>query len=209
MRRKNRLHYGDWLRATMSFIVASIALTGTVQAYPQFQLFSQQHSGRPVDCAMCHINRDGPDGTRFGQIGSLTTAEMDTLTTSRNIVRPGKYVDSPILNSFGNHIVESLGGEQIRELAKDPSKLAQALGPKGDLDGDGISDSQEYLDGTDPLSPASGAPWRLIAHNARKYRFHLVMITLATALGIYGLNRLMRWFHAVAEYVPVEDPQQK
>lgn len=168
-------------------------------AYPEFQTFSQKRSGRIVDCSMCHVSGDGPYGTKPGQVSALDANERELLTAARNASQPGQKVQSPILNAFGNHIVEKLGGDRIRDLVKEPEKLADALGYKSDLDGDGIPDAQEYLDGTDPLSSQSGTPHRLFIDNVSRYWFDILMIIVTTAVGFFGLNNLFRWFTLAAE----------
>lgn len=171
-------------------------LAGTAAAYPEFQQFVQQRSGRAVNCAMCHTSSDGPDGAAFGQIGSLTPAEIGRLNQARAAFEPGQDVDSPILNGFGNHIVRTVGKTRLLDLRNRPEDLAAALGSASDLDGDGIADAREYLEGTHPLKKTDGSPWLLFVNNLARYRFHVVMIVIATALTIYGLASLLRATHA-------------
>jgi hypothetical protein len=175
------------------------ACTATAGAYPEFQKFVQGRSGRAVNCAMCHTNPDGPDGAGFGQIGSLTPEELARLNRARGAFDPGQDVESPILNRFGNHIVATTGKTRLLELRSRPEELAAALGAESDLDGDGIPDSREYLEGTHPLKKTDGNPWLLFVNNLIRYRFHVVMIVIATALTIYGLANLLRGSHAAHE----------
>ena len=175
------------------------AFAGSAAAYPEFQKFVQTRSGRAVNCAMCHTNSDGPDGAGFGQIGSLTPEELGRLNRARAAFEPGQEVASPILNRFGNHIVTSVGKTRFLELRNRPEELAGALGTASDLDGDGIPDSREYLEGTHPLKKTDGNPWLLFANNLVRYRFHVVMIVIATALTIYGLASLLRGSHVAHE----------
>jgi hypothetical protein len=189
--------------AGLSLLAIGVAFPAGLAAYPEFQVFSQKNSGRQVNCAMCHANPEGPNGLKAGQIEALSRADLDRLARARQAFQPGVDVDSPILNAFGNHIVKTLGRTRFIALRRHPADLAAALGTTSDLDEDGIRDAREYLDGTDPLDPQSGAPWALFAHNFVRFRWHLAMLLAATLAGLYGLNNLLRWFAAVAE--PVED----
>jgi len=163
-------------------------------AYAEFQTFVQQHSGRTVNCAMCHTHPDGPEGLKPGQIGALTTEEMNALNQARAAFEPGQEVNNPILNDFGDLIMEQLGKQRVLQLRQEPHLLAEELDPKSDLDGDGIPDAEEYLAGTHPLNPESGDPSRLFWINLRRNFFHVVMLLIATVAGVYGLNHLVRGF---------------
>jgi hypothetical protein len=168
-------------------------------AYPEFQKFVQTRSGRAVNCAMCHASSDGPDGAGFGQIGSLTPEELGRLNQARAAFEPGHEVASPILNRFGNHVIATVGKTRFLELRSRPEELAAALGTESDLDGDGIPDAREYLEGTHPLKKTDGNPWLLFVNNLVRYRFHVFMIVVATALTIYGLASLLRGSHVAHE----------
>lgn len=177
------------------FLLAVPVLAGcvaTADAYPEFQKFVQTRSGRAINCAMCHANSDGPDGAGFGQIGGLSSEEITRLNQARAAFEPGQAVDSPILNKFGNHIVATIGKTRLLEFRNRPEELAAALGTTSDLDGDGIPDWREYLDGTHPLKKTDGNPWLLFVNNLSRYRFHVIMIVFATVLTIYGLANLLR-----------------
>lgn len=185
--------------------LASPLMAGTAGAYPELQKFVAERSGRTVNCAMCHTSSDGPDGAAFGQIGSLTPEEIGRLNRARAAFEPGQGVDSPILNGFGDHIVDTVGKTRLLELRNRPEELAAALGGESDLDGDGISDSREYLEGTHPLRKTDGNPWLLFANNFRRYGFHVLMIVLATALTIYGLASLLKAMHAAGPFAASDD----
>ena len=181
------------------FVLASaalIAVAAPASAYPEFQKFSQQNSGRTTNCAMCHTHPDGPDGAAHGQIGSLKPDELARLNRARAAFEPGQEVDSPILNAFGDRIVGHVGKTRLLQLRSQPGDLAAALDPASDLDGDGVADASEYAGGTHPLKRTSGDPWRLFATNFVRYRFHILMLTIATALGVFGLANLLRGSHA-------------
>jgi hypothetical protein len=172
----------------------AIALSPAAAAHSEFQAFVRKNSGRPVDCAMCHVHSNGPEGTGPGQIGSLTPEEMTRLNRARAAFDPGANVDSPILNEFGDLLLQRIGKKRILELRSAPAELAHELGFESDLDQDGVPDAREYLDGTHPLIASDGDPWTLFLHNLRRHGFHLVMICIATAVTLYGLVNLLHGF---------------
>lgn len=178
-------------------IAAAILMAITSQrafAYPEFQKYLQQNSGRNVNCALCHAHPDGPEGLKPGQIGSLKPQDLDLLNRARAAFEPGQEVHSPILNGFGNDIIKRIGKSQFLQLRQDPGKLAEALGRESDLDGDSICDADEYLAGTLPLDPNHGDPARLLAANLRRNVLQILMVGLATVLGVYGLHEIVRGF---------------
>ena len=174
--------------------VAGDPLRLSAAAYPEYQVFVRNHSGRPINCAMCHAHSDGPDGAAHGQVGSLDSEGLSALALARAAFEPGQVVNSPILNAFGNRMVEDLGRNRILELRARPEELAEALGFERDLDQDGISDGQEYLDGTHPLQAHDGDPWRLFRHNFLVHWRDVALIGIATALTMYGLAHLLRGY---------------
>ena len=175
-------------------ITAVLLISSTMQAYPELQKFSQTHSRRTVNCAMCHVNSDGPDGLAFGQVGGLDSVQMEQLKEARRAQQPGMSVNSPILNAFGNKLVSTLGVRRLVEIKKDPASLYFYMKDAGDLDNDGIIDAEEYLDGTDPNNRHHGDPWKLFRNNLVTYLFEIVMILLATLSGIYGLTNILHSF---------------
>ena len=189
------------MRALLLAALVSALCAAPAAAYPEFQAFAQKNSGRQVNCAMCHANPDGPNGVKPGQIGALTASELERLARARQAFQPGAAVDSPILNPFGNHIIQAIGRTAFIELRRHPAGLAPALGHTSDLDQDGIPDAEEFLQGTDPLDSQSGAPWALFKQNLVRFRGHLLMLLLATLAGLYGLNNLLRWFALIGESV--------
>ncbi|PKN57366.1 MAG: hypothetical protein CVU56_11225 [Deltaproteobacteria bacterium HGW-Deltaproteobacteria-14] len=183
------------MRALSAATSAALLLLAveTAHAYPEFEQAIEKNAGRTIDCAFCHINPDGPEGTKVGQIGSLSPAEFQALNRARTAFEPGAQVESPILNAFGNHLVTVYGKKKIVALRADPLALAAGLGDS-DLDGDGVSDAQELLDGTHPLMSHHGNPWRLLGVNLQRAWFELIMLVLATLFGVYGISHLIRWF---------------
>jgi hypothetical protein len=173
------------------FLLMLVAPCLSAFAYPEFQRFSQDHSGRPINCAMCHASGDGPEGAGRGQIGSLTPDELNRLNAARGAFAAGVPVESPILNEFGNNIIYRIGKTKFLELRAHPEQLAEVYGYSSDLDGDGISDAQEYLDGTQPLNGVHGNPWKLFLHNLSVYKLHVIMLALATLAGLWGLSHLL------------------
>ena len=181
----------------MKIFIAVILLTvinlSPAFAHPEFQRYSKSVSGRSVNCAMCHLHSDGPEGIKPGQIGSLTPDELNALGLARQALKPNAGVKSPILNEFGNSILNQLGKEKILELKQHPELLPQALSKTSDLDGDGIPDAEELKDGTHPLNSLDGLPWKLFKNNLVKNWFHIMMIILATSFGLYGLHHALLW----------------
>ena len=185
-----------------SIVLVVLALVvGTARAYPEFQKSISQTSGSLVNCAMCHIHSDGPEGTAPGQIGHLSTAEQAEFARARLAFEPNANVKSPILNRFGNHIINSLGKKQLLELkAMEPNvmtrELANRLPKDSDLDGDGIRDVQELLAGTHPLIKSDGRPWLLFKANMAANLGQILLMLAATVLGLWGLHHLLHGFDA-------------
>jgi len=185
------------LRLAMPLLVLTmlgIPWNSPAEAYPDFQRYLVQSTGRSVNCAMCHVNADGPEGTAPGQIGRLSPAELTQLGQARSALLPENQARSPILNQFGNHILNRLGKTKLLELRLVPGELAGALPAGSDLDHDGISDAEELRAGTHPLLDTDGNPWRLFRHNAWRNRTSLVLTLAATILGLYGLKHLLHGF---------------
>jgi len=180
-----------------------ISASASVSAFPEFQTFSEKNSGRTVDCSMCHVNSSGPLGNEDGQLGSLKPEELERANKARAALNAGQDVDSPILNAFGNQIIKTIGMARVIELRSNPAGLAEALGTKSDLDGDGIPDSREYLDGTDPLNRFHGEPWRLLVNNLVRYKFDVILAILSVVLILYGLMNLLKGFGMVSK--PTKD----
>lgn len=175
-------------------IAAGCIAASTIEpalSYPEFQTFSEK-SGRTTNCAMCHTNADGPVGERKGQIGKLNEEELARLNKARTALQPGENVDSPILNDFGNYIIKTVGKQKVLEARKNPEMLVEALGPKHDLDDDGIPDAREFKDGTDPLNKFHGDAFALFTHNLSRYRGDVILAVLAVMLVVFGLINLIK-----------------
>ena len=183
--------------------IPALALFGTfrAQAYPEFQQAVVKQSGRPINCALCHTHADGPEGTSPGQIGHLTSAGQVELGRARAAFEPGAKPASPILNAFGNHIIDRLGKKKFLELRLVPAQLGDALPQDSDLDGDGIPDAQEYAQGTHPLIKSDGQPWRLFKANFARSGSQILLALAATVIGLWGLGHLLRGF-ATATRLP-------
>lgn len=186
-------------------VIAGTVCAVPANAYPEFQKFIVKNSGKPVNCAMCHVHHDGPEGAASGQIGHLTVAEQERLGRARAAFEPGAQVDSPILNRFGNHIIHSLGKKKFLELRMAPAELAKALPQESDLDGDGIPDVREFLEGTHPLDPNDGNPWLLFKNNFAHNLPQILLTLAAIVAGIYGLSHLLRGFD-IAAHAKEEEP---
>lgn len=192
------MHSNTRIGGWYGLLALSVGLSwgGNAWAYPEFQKFIAKNSGRPVNCAMCHVHHDGPEGTAPGQIGNLSAAEQDRLGRARAALQPGASVDSPILNRFGNHIIHNLGKTKFLELRLAPAELAKALPSASDLDGDGIPDVQEFLAGTLPTDRNDGKPQLLFIHNLQSHGREILLAGVAAVLSLYGLAHLARGFRA-------------
>ena len=175
-------------------LILFFMFAANVFAYPDFQAFIKKNSGRSVDCAFCHANSNGPEGNGPGQIGSLAPEEFKRLNFARGAFDPGRNVNSPILNAFGNRVIRELGKKKFMEIKNHPADLAKALDSRVDLDGDGIPDAQEFLDGTHPLKNTDGDPSKLFLANFEKNRTQIILLLFATLFTLYGLNNLLRGF---------------
>jgi hypothetical protein len=173
---------------TVWTLLVALAAAGSVQAYPEFQQHIVKATGRAINCALCHMHSDGPEGTAPGQIGKLTAAEQAELGRARAAFAPGGNVKSPILNGFGNHLINSLGKQQVLELRLTPAELANKLPPDSDLDQDGIADAAELRAGTHPLLKSDGQPWLLFKANFADNLGQIMLMLTATVLGLWGLH---------------------
>lgn len=183
----------------MSVLFLMGLFSSAVWAYPEFQEYSKKVSKRPINCAMCHTHPDGPEGVKVGQIGRLNAEELNDLGLARQAFLPGKGVKNPILNEFGNVILNDLGKDKIVELRQSIEHFAAALSQTSDLDHDGISDAEEFLDGTHPVNSLDGHPWKLFKNNFAKNWFHILMMILATGFGLFSLNNLLHWLSSKAD----------
>lgn len=175
------------------------------RAYPEFQIFVAKKSGRTLNCAMCHMHSDGPEGTALGQIGRLTPKELERLGRARSAMEPGQVVDSPILNAFGNHIIHSVGRKKFNELKAAPEALAELLPQESDLDQDGIPDAREYLEGTHPVNRNDGNPLSLLKHNFKTNAAAILLTLAATVSGMWGLSHLLHGFAKASRVKNEED----
>lgn len=192
---RSRIPHGRAVLAAMALVLVSAA---HLQAYPEFQQHIVKTSRRTINCALCHSHADGPEGTAPGQIGHLTQAEQAELVHARGAFEPGQKVNSPVLNDFGNHIINALGKRRFLEIRLAPAQLAEALPRDSDLDADGISDVHEYVAGTHPLLESDGDPWLLFRANFTRHSTQILLTLAATIMGLWGLGHLLRGFATAA-----------
>jgi hypothetical protein len=192
-----------------SFVISAaiLCLPATLQAYPEFQQHIVKSTGHPVNCAMCHMHADGPEGTAPGQIGHLNAAQQAELGRARAAFEPNAKPNSPILNAFGNHIINSIGKKKFLEVRLAPAQLADLLPKDSDLDGDGIPDASELTMGTHPLIKSDGDPWLLFKANFLGNIPQILLALAATVIGLWGLGHLLRGFATSAHLEEEEETQ--
>jgi len=193
--------------AKLSLGLAVLAVAAAAHAYPEFQQNIVKTTGRAVNCAFCHTHADGPEGAAPGQIGHLTLAEQAELGRARAAFEPNAKPASPILNAFGNHIINSIGKKKFLELKLVPAQLAGALPKDSDLDGDGIPDATELAMGTHPLLKSDGDPWLLFQANFRSNLTEIILAFAASVIGLWGISHLLHGF-AVATAVEDEEAEE-
>lgn len=174
------------------FFLFGVFWVQSALAYPEFQTHFQKKSGRAVDCVLCHTHPNGPEGAATGQIGALTPADLEKLARAHSAFEAGNKAENPILNDFGNSLLQVLGRKNILEARFKPEILVELYDPEKDLDGDGIADAQELMNGTHPLNDRHGNPWLLFKANFKRQKFHVVMIFLATIITLYGIAQVAR-----------------
>lgn len=175
-------------------VFACSAFTGSLSAYPEFQQHILKTTGRPVNCALCHTHSDGPEGAAPGQIGKLTAAEQAELGRARAAFNPGANPQSPILNAFGNHLIQITGKTAFLELRLTPGELPGKLPQDSDMDHDGITDVVELAGGTHPLIASDGNPWLLFKAGFAENLGQILLMLAATVSGLWGLKHLLTGF---------------
>ena len=168
-------------------------------AYPEFQEYAEKNSGRTTNCATCHENAAGPSGKAPGQIGSLKSDEMEKLNQARGALEPGVELDSPILNKFGDSIMKKLGKKKVLAARANPAALATDYGQENDIDGDGVADAQEYLDGADPLNKFHADAARIFLVNLGRHAPHLIAAAIGVFLLDWGFARMITGFLALKQ----------
>lgn len=185
--------------AMFGLIVFTTAMP--IRAFSEYVDFIRLESGRETNCALCHINPEGPAGSGAGQLGRLDSLQHNALARARAAMAPGFDVESPILNRFGNAIIKSVGRQQFLDLRRDAQlqknplvlkRITTLMDTNSDLDGDGISDIRELLDGTQVMHANHGNPGRLFLANVKRHALFLAVVAAALGLIIFGLGRLLR-----------------
>ena len=158
-------------------------------AFSEFQTFIEQKSKKQLNCAYCHNHVNGPSGKDIGQLDLLTEEEKQLTAYNQFLSANKEYKDSPILNEFGNYLVRKLGYEEIVNAQNDPSLLVAKLN-NSDFDQDGISDSEELLDGTLSNDPLDGNPFKLFLNNLKKKLVEICFQIIVILLLIVSLLKL-------------------
>lgn len=170
-------------------IVCFLLSINNVFAFNEFQTFIEQKSKKQLNCAYCHSHPNGPEGNEEGQLGVLNE-DKKKLTAYNQFLQSNKdFTDSPILNEFGNYLVKQLGYETIVNAQNEPDILTNKL-QNSDLDMDGISDSQELLDGTLPNDSLDGDPFKLFISNLKKKWTGITFQVITIFLLILSLFKL-------------------
>lgn len=161
----------------------------SVYAFNEFQTFIEERSKKQLNCAYCHSHSNGPEGNESGQLG-LLTEEQKRLTAYNQFLSANKdLVNSPILNEFGNYLVKKLGYEKLINAQSNPNVIVEDL-KNSDLDRDGITDSQEILNGTLPNDPLDGNPFKLFVSNAKKRGIEICFQIVVILLLILSILKL-------------------
>lgn len=158
-------------------------------AFNEFQTFIEYNSKKQLNCAYCHSNVNGPEGKEKGQLDSLSEEEKQLTAYNQFLKANKEFINSPILNEFGNYLVKKLGYETIVQAQEDPKIIVDKL-RDSDLDKDGITDSEEFLDGTLPNDTLDGNPFKLFMYNIKKKWIEICFQTLAVVLLIISLFKL-------------------
>jgi hypothetical protein len=197
-------HHATVIPPMLAAAAALFMAAATGQAYPEFQQHIVKTTGRAVNCALCHTHADGPEGAAPGQIGHLTLAQQAELGRARAAFEPNAKPASPILNAFGNHILNAIGKKKFLELKLAPAQIPGALPKESDLDKDGIPDAVELAMGTHPLLKTDGDPWLLFKANFSSNLVEIILALAATIIGLWGIGHLLHGF-AAAAHVEEED----
>jgi hypothetical protein len=162
------------------------------EAYPEFQKYVQENSGRFVNCSLCHTHAEGPEGDKLGQIGRLDQEALERLNEARMAAEANNKAKSPILNKFGNHILNSGGMNAVANARGNPAALYTFLPKDSDLDGDGVTDVKELAAGTNPSDESHGPPLALFIANFKKNFGLILALTLSFAALFFGIGAIQR-----------------
>lgn len=163
--------------------------SGPVHAFNEFQTFIEERSKKQLNCAYCHSHSNGPEGNEIGQLGSLDDGHKQLTAYNQFLQGNKESINSPILNEFGNYLVKKLGYEKLINAQSNPNVIVEDL-KNSDLDRDGITDSQEILDGTLPNDPLDGNPFKLFVSNAKKRGIEICFQIVVILLLILSILKL-------------------
>ena len=171
------------------FLCVFLFSINSAYAFSEFQSFIESKSKKQLNCAYCHSNVNGPEGKEKGQLDSLSEEEKQFTAYNQFLKANKELVNSPILNEFGNYLVKKLGYETIVQAQEDPNIIVEKL-KDFDLDKDGISDSEEFLDGTLSNDSLDGNPFKLFINNTKKKCFEICFQIIIIVLLIISLFKL-------------------
>ena len=98
----------------LSLGLITFFLISNALAHPEYLQYFKKESGRPINCAMCHKDPEGPEGVKPDQIGGLSKEDKKLLELARK-AKPGDNIINPILNPFGNEILNTIGHDKLVE----------------------------------------------------------------------------------------------
>ena len=184
----SEIKYSNFLRLLL-VIILLVSTTGNSKAFNEFQIFMEEKAKKQLNCTYCHSHPNGPEGNEEGQLDSLTEDEKKLTAYNQYLAGNTIFVNSPILNEFGNYLVKKLGYEEIVKAQNEPTKIIEGL-KDSDFDKDGIIDSTEITEGTLSNDPYDGSPLRLFVHNFKKNIPEILLQIISAVVFIFSIFKL-------------------
>jgi len=60
------------MRIVFSLLLSTCLFSSMAMAHPEYLQYFKKESGRPINCSMCHMDPEGPEGIKPDQIGGLS-----------------------------------------------------------------------------------------------------------------------------------------
>lgn len=175
----------------LCFFVSLFLYSHSVHAFNEFQTFIEEKSKKQLNCAYCHAHPNGPEGNDEGQLDSLSENKKKLTAYNQYLSANKLFINSPILNDFGNYLVKKLGYEELVNAQNNPSIIIERLKDL-DFDKDGINDSTEIQEGTLPSDPLDGNPYRLFINNLKKNLLEILLQIFSVVLFTFSLFKLKK-----------------